>query len=282
MSKASNLLFPYSVRTNSKGELYVTDTFNHRIRKLEKDRLVGVTGGSDGSSLRFPADMAFTETNDLVISDSDHDQLVVLKSRTGQLSKLKEISIQSGKPEPFGSPTQLDVFAGSVYLADTLKNRILIINLDSKSAKSIEVHKPLGIAVNRKTGNITFTQRGSNSVFVCKNGNIEPLAGSSLFGFTDGQGTAASFFEPYGLSSKEDGSILVADAGNHSIREVSLDGYVTTLAGNRTKGFADGTEALFHYPMGVTSGPDGVVFVADTYNHKIRKIFPNLEVETVA
>lgn len=281
MPKVSNLMFPYSVRVSNKGDIYVADTYNHRIRKLEKQTLVGVTGGTDGATLRYPSDMAFTETNDLVISDSEHDQLVVLSARTGQLSKTKEISLVDRKMETFGSPTQIDVFDGKVFVADTFKNRVLIIDLETKKAQSLEVERPLGLAVNRITKDVTFTQRGLNKVSVWREGKVVTLAGSNLFGWTDGQGTAASFFEPFGLCATVDGRVLVADSGNHSIREIGQDGQVTTLAGNRTKGSQDGSSATFNYPLGVTIGRDGVIYVADTYNHLIRKIYPSLEVETV-
>jgi len=278
MRNTTNLLFPYSVRVGKNSDIYVTDTYNHRIRKIEKSSLISVTGGSGGSSLRFPSDMAFSEGNDLYIVDSDHDQIVKRSSSTGLLKKIKEVEL-SGKTS-FASPTQIDIFENKAYVSDTLNDRIIIIDLETSKVKSLPVKRPLGVAVNRLTKEVVFTQRGVNRVSVWRENDIYPLAGSLIFGFTDGQ-SSASFCEPYGLFATHDGRIIVADAGNHAVREINADVNVTTLAGNRIKGDDDGMNASFNYPMGVCQDSSGVIFVADTYNHKIRKILPNLEVETV-
>src|SRR5262249_47566496 len=79
--------------------------------------------------------------------------------------------------------------------------------------------------------------------------------------------------------------VYVADAGNHAIRRVDSGGAVTTTAGNGSPGFADaqGSLASFNNPQGVAVDPaNGVVYVADTGNHTIRKIDPSGNVTTYA
>ena len=100
------------------------------------------------------------------------------------------------------------------------------------------------------------------------------LAGSGAYGSTDGQGTAASFHTPYGVSVDSSGNIYVADTYIHKIRKITASGNVTTLAGSGAYGSTDGqgTAASFSYPTGVAVDSSGNVYVADTGNNKIRKI----------
>ena len=102
---------------------------------------------------------------------------------------------------------------------------------------------------------------------------VTTLAGSSN-GYLDGTGTSASFSYPQGITI--DGTNLyVGDAGNHLIRKIVIStGAVTTLAGTGSSGSTDnttGTSASFSGPIGITT--DGTnLYVADYYNHLIRKI----------
>jgi DNA-binding beta-propeller fold protein YncE len=106
-------------------------------------------------------------------------------------------------------------------------------------------------------------------------GAVTTLAGSSQ-GYADGAGTAAMFSHPKGVAISPDGSFaLVADSGNNCVRRIQIaTGAVTTLAG-LTQGYTDGvgTAAMFQEPYGVTISPDGsFALVADTYNHRVRRL----------
>jgi hypothetical protein len=109
------------------------------------------------------------------------------------------------------------------------------------------------------------------------------LAGS--YGSNDGPGSAARFYLPVGSAVDSSGNVYVADTYNHTIRKVTPAGVVTTLAGLAgTYGNADGTgsAARFNYPSGVAVDSSGNVYVADTYNHTIRKVTPAGVVTTLA
>ena len=113
---------------------------------------------------------------------------------------------------------------------------------------------------------------------------VVTIAGGAMEGLVDGIGAAAAFHTPSGLAVGADGSIYVADTGNHAVRRVAPDGVVTTVAGSGSPGYRDGgaAEAAFDGPIGIAAGRDGTLYVADTYNDRIRRIDPHGQVSTVA
>jgi len=114
-------------------------------------------------------------------------------------------------------------------------------------------------------------------------GTLAGLAGSG--GSTDGTGSAARFFYPYGVAADSAGNVFVADTYTHTIRKVTSAGVVTTLAGApSSSGTTDatGSAARFNYPSGVAVDTAGNVFVADRGNHTIRKVTSSGVVTTLA
>jgi sugar lactone lactonase YvrE len=113
---------------------------------------------------------------------------------------------------------------------------------------------------------------------------VEVLAGDGRLGSADGAAVNARFSDPFGIAVGPDGAVFVADAGeSQRIRQVSIDGMVTTVAGS-TAGFADGTGAAarFETPSGIALGSDGALYVADTGNNAIRRVTAAGVVSTVA
>ena len=100
----------------------------------------------------------------------------------------------------------------------------------------------------------------------------------------NGTGTAASFNRSAGVALDGSGNLYVADRSNHLIRKITAAGVVTTLAGSGSAGSANGTgtAASFNYPFGVAVDGNGTVYVADSYNHLIRKITAAGVVTTLA
>jgi hypothetical protein len=118
---------------------------------------------------------------------------------------------------------------------------------------------------------------------------VTTLAGSGPTGnsqgaLQDGIGTEARFNNVHGIAIDNMGNLYVADRDNHSIRKVEQDGKVSTIAGTGIGGLRDGlaSQAQFHNPMGLTVDHLGNIYVADTLNHRIRKITSNGQVTTVA
>ncbi|MDZ7690775.1 MAG: IPT/TIG domain-containing protein [Balneolaceae bacterium] len=111
---------------------------------------------------------------------------------------------------------------------------------------------------------------------------VTTLAGSGLLGLRDGKGVNAQFNFPVGLDLMENGDLVVVDYWNHSIRIVTPDGTVSTLAGNGEPGSRDGVgaDARFFRPIDVEVTDDGSFLVSDFGNHRIRQITPSGRVTT--
>ena len=136
-------------------------------------------------------------------------------------------------------------------------------------------------------GNIYAADTGNNLIRkITPAGAVTTLAGlAGVGGTNDGTGTNALFRHPTGLALDNATNLYVADSGNHTIREVTPAGIVTTFAGlPGTSGYADGTNtaARFTNPAGVAVDAATNVYVADFGNSVIRKITPAGAVSTLA
>ncbi len=113
---------------------------------------------------------------------------------------------------------------------------------------------------------------------------VSTVAGNGASGASDGRGIEARLNRPHGIGLLPDGHLLVADRGNHLVRTIDAGGATRTLAGGGKAGFADGqgTGALFNEPIAVVADRQGNVFVADRNNHRVRRIWPDGRVTTLA
>ena len=143
---------------------------------------------------------------------------------------------------------------------------------------------PYGVAIGPR-GAIYVADGGEgNRIRVVQpDGAVSTLAGGKE-GFVDGLGTAAAFNTPSAIALDHLGNLYVADTGNHAIRRITQGGAVTTLAGNGSPGYADGIgrAAQFNGPVGIAVDDAGIVYVADTYNDRIRRIAQDGTVTTLA
>lgn len=143
---------------------------------------------------------------------------------------------------------------------------------------------PFGVAVD-ELGNVYVADAGEHNRIrrIGADGVVTDLAGGRE-GRADGAGGAAAFHTPSAIAFDPGGNLIVADTGNNAIRKVTMAGVVTTLAGDGSAGFTDGPagQARFNGPVGVAVDKAGNVFVADTYNDRIRRIGVDGVVSTVA
>ncbi len=151
------------------------------------------------------------------------------------------------------------------------------------TGKDAKFNFPQGIAVDA-SGNIYVADRSNHRIRkILPDGTTSTIAGTGNAGFTNGTVPVAKFNQPANVVVSPNGDIYVTEISNHCIRKIS-SGQVTTLAGSGSAGFVDanGSSARFNIPFGISMNNTGDLFVADRYNHRIRKVTQSGEVSTFA
>lgn len=143
---------------------------------------------------------------------------------------------------------------------------------------------PNGVAIDAD-GNLFVCDEGNHCIRrITPEGKVTTYAGSGIPGLIDGEATQARFHSPSGITMDKAGNLYVADQGNNSIRKITPHRFVITLAGNGEASYADGTgsAARFYRPTGVATDTNGNIYVADLFNHRVRKVTADGVVTTVA
>ncbi|QEV16859.1 NHL repeat-containing protein [Streptomyces alboniger] len=159
---------------------------------------------------------------------------------------------------------------------------------DGGPAVATRLHYPADVAVD-DAGNLFIADTNNHRVRkVTPNGNITTVAGNGEAGYVSdgGPAIATRLHYPHALTVDRAGNLYIADHHNHRIRKVTPNGNITTVAGNGTAGYvSDGGPAIstrLYHPMGLVVDAEGNLYIADRYNHRIRKVTPNGIITTVA
>ncbi|KAF0178004.1 MAG: NHL repeat-containing protein [Limisphaerales bacterium] len=256
---------PAGIAIAADGTIFVADNQNHAIRRIGTNGVVttlaglpGTPGSADGtgSTARFdsPTSLALGPDGALFVSDTGNHTI-----------------------RRINTDGTVTTFAGFAGMADYTNGPTTTTNCFSL---------PLGLAV-ASDGTVFVADSGNHVIrTITSNGIASILAGNPrTFGFADGTGTNAFFNSPVGLALAPDGSLFVSDANNFTLRRVTADGVVTTLAGAAGQdGSADGpaASARFGKPAELALAPNGTLYIADAAHHAIRRLTPDGRVSTIA
>ncbi len=259
---------------------------------------------AEDTLLRFPGKvLADPAGNRLFISDSNHNRIVVAALDTYEVLDV----IGSGDEglvdgdfvtAQFFRPQGLALVGSTLYVADTENHAIRAVDLDGRTVTTVagtgeEGLDPtasgpgLDVALNSpwdltaNNGKLYIAMAGPHQLWVydINSGEVGAYAGSGREGLVDGKLSEAALAQPSGIDT--DGTVLYfTDPEASAVRTADLnpDGEVKTIVGTGLFDFGDkdgiGDEALLQHALGVTVADDGYLYVADTYNSKIKRIDP--------
>lgn len=296
---------PRGIAVLGDGSLVVADAQDQRLLAISSSGTVSVLAGqagrpgrSDGigvaASFDTPMGLGPGPGGSLLVADSGNN---LLRSVVGSsVARWAGVSGHTASVDGARNDVRFEDpyavaqdAAGNAYVADAGDHAIRIVDTQGRStllagqagvsgyadgaAATARFRKPAGLVV-ASDGMVFVADSGNHVVRRIANGSVSTLAGDGERGSRDGSGSAARFNEPTGLALAPDGSLYVADFGNHTIRRITADGTVTTVAGSAGQGgFVDGaaaTLARLRSPVDVAVDPAGTVFVLDRSNHAVR------------
>lgn len=270
---------PYSLALDKDGGILVIDCYNNKIRKVKEGKVTTIVGFADKkdsyglpkggyvddavdiAKFNRPRAAAVDSKGNIFVADTGNN--VIRKISNGKVYTFAG-NVEKGYEDGIGSQAKFNMPSGlavdkndNIYVADTLNNVIRMITPDGKVS--------------------TFAGKANTKG-----------------GFQEGVLNEALFNEPSAVALDNNGEVYVLDTGNQLVRKVE-NGKVLTVAGNNTDGlindtnyvqgaFKDGvgSEARFNFPKGFFVTPEGVVFIADTWNQRIRVIDQKGKVSTIA
>jgi hypothetical protein len=278
------------------GNIYVGDVGNASIRKVTPGGIV-TTFANDSvskSALLFGNIYGIAVDQQGDVYDIEYD--LVRKTSSPTNSIVFAGQLLEGYQDGLGTAADFNIVGplaidnkGNLFLSDydtsnvfhlreiTPAGQVTTLTLQDNTGFSgnglPNYHYLYSVAVNPQ-GGLYITANGNNMIKkVDAQGNVTVFAGSSI-GFTNGPGSTALFGTILGLACDANGNLYVADATNNAIRMVTPAGVVSTIAGNGIQGYLDGdsTQTEFKNPFGITVDKNGIVYVADELNNRIRKL----------
>jgi trimeric autotransporter adhesin len=260
LATSAEFYYTRGVAVDASGNIYVVDSWNHRIRMVTKSTGIVNTVAGTGSGgysgdgglatslkLYFPTGVAVDASGNIYIADNNNNRIRMVTKSTGIMSTVAGI--------------------GSIGYSG-----------DGGPATSAALTFPSGVALDT-SGNIYIADNNNNCIrmVTVSTGNISTVAGTGSEGYSGdgGLATSAMFNYPYGVAVDASGNIYISDTRNHRVRMVTKStGIVTTLAGTGSGSYSgDGgvaTSVKLYLPSGVAIDASGNIYIADNSNNRVR------------
>ena len=321
---SANIGSPEKLAFDGSGNLYIADTGNHRVRRVDVTGTITTVAGTgekgyDGDDkpatsarLNTPSGVAVDGAGNVYIADTGNRRI----RRVDTSGRITTVAGTGGygydgddKPATEAALADPNAVAadasGNVYIADTYNNRIRRVDTtgrittvagtgnagydgDDKPATTAGLNLPRGVTVDA-AGNVYIADVSNDRIRrVDPTGQITTVAGTGTRGF-DGDGgpaIAAALDEPGDVAVDGSGGLFIAEHGNRRIRLVDTAGRITTVAGSGGRGY-DGddkpaTSASLSSLRGMAVDGSGNVYIGDTDSHRIRRVDAAGQISTVA
>jgi len=330
----TQLYFPQDIAFSPDGNLFVVDWNNHRVRKLQDDgTVVTVAGtgeltgedqesGSPGTAVKLnhPTGLCFDAQGRMIIAAWHNSTLKRLDFTTNFIDNFAGVGGRTfgGDGGPvreahLNLPSSVVVnSSGEIIFSDQANQRIRVIRTndivetlagngeggfsgDGGPAVDAQIHSPVGqaaqpggrLSIDKRNDDLYFADSFNHRIrMIDSRGFIQTVVGTGEAGYSGdgGDPLAATLNTPSDIEVGPDGTLYIADTFNNAVRKVNPERTeITTIAGRGERGFSgDGgpaVEALLANPYGVALAPNGDIYVADTYNVRIRRITSVLPVD---
>jgi len=262
---------PYAVVADEEGNLYIADRLNAVVRRVDAQRgtistiagngkkeYSGDGGPATAAGLREPNDVCLDGRGGLLIADVADWRIRRVDLRTGMIS----------------------TFAGTGRAQGKIDRKMIG---DGGPAASAVVVGARAVCVDDR-GNTYICEREGHAIRkVDAQGLITTIAGTGAKGYGGDGGPAslATFNGPKAIRCDAQGNLLIVDTENHAIRRIDrASGSISTVAGGRRGGQGDGASALsatLDRPHGCVADGKGAIYIADSNNHRVRKVAPMME-----
>ena len=227
---------------DTSGKVYIADTYNDRVRRVDGSGIITTVAGTGESG--FGGDGG--------------------PAGEAQLDSPRGVAVDG---------------SGNLFIADANNGRIRRVNsLGAITKVASRLHWPTGVAVDG-LGNVYIADTVDHRIRrVDAGGTLTTIAGIGESGFSGDGGPAveARLNHPRGVAVDEAGNVYIADTWNQRIRRVDPSGGITTVAGigegSDSGGAGSATEAVLDWPVGVAVDGSGNLYIADTYNNRIRRV----------